>query len=534
LGSDAFWTVGPGGQNLLVADAEVVAQVVHRWKDFPKPVQAYTSLRVYGQNVVTAEGPTWQRHRKITGPPFNERNNRYLTLISSREKNTNMYSLVFRETLAQAKAMLASFTHDARGYESTAGQEPTVEDLLRWTMTITLHVISGAGFNLKMAWPFSSVTDSDLPAKPSKTDVEKQSITFKMTQKHNLSFQESVTAITVYLPFICFVPANMLRYSPFRIMRDALRASDDFVAYMREMIAEAQSPSAMAEAATAKERDDTLSSGKADLLGTIVRAGKSDSNMVLNEEETIGNIFIFIMAGHETTASALQVALLLLATHPNIQQKVQAEIDGIWAAKDPCEDLSYGDYPKMRTIMAVMLEALRLFPAIALIPKVTNSAPQTLKMGDYEIHVPTSTTVSIDTIGLHRNTKYWGPDPHEFRPSRWLMAPGYTQPKDTVNESTAHSDLLCPVKGSYMAFSGGFRACLGKKFAQVEFCCLVAVLLKDHSIELVKENGRSWEETRRKAEMDMNARRSGLAMRMQKKIKVRFVKRGTEAFPPRG
>ena len=60
------------------------------------------------------------------------------------------------------------------------------------------------------------------------------------------------------------------------------------------------------------------------------------------------------------------------------------------------------------------------------------------------------------------------------------------------------------------------------------------MLLKDHSIELVKENGRSWEETRRRAEMDMNARRSGLAMRMQKQIKVRFVRRSMEAFPPRG
>jgi cytochrome P450 len=102
----------------------------------------------------------------------------------------------------------------------------------------------------------------------------------------------------------------------------------------------------------------------------------------------------------------------------------------------------HGDYPKMRTIMAVMLEALRLFPVVALIPKVTNG-PQTLKMGDYEIHVPPSTTVRIDSIGLHRNTKYWGPVPHEFCPARWLMAPGYTQPKDTVNKSTAHPDLLC-------------------------------------------------------------------------------------------
>jgi hypothetical protein len=51
--------------------------------------------------------------------------------------------------------------------------------------------------------------------------------------------------------------------------------------------------------------------------------------MALNEEETIGNIFILIMAGHE------------LATHPDTQQKVQTEIDSIWASKHPGEDLSW-------------------------------------------------------------------------------------------------------------------------------------------------------------------------------------------------
>jgi hypothetical protein len=74
LGSDTYWTVGPGGVALWSSDADVISQVVHRWKDFSKLVDDYLALNAYGKNVVTTDGADWQRHRKITGPPFNERN----------------------------------------------------------------------------------------------------------------------------------------------------------------------------------------------------------------------------------------------------------------------------------------------------------------------------------------------------------------------------------------------------------------------------------------------------------------------------
>jgi len=54
-----------------------MTEICHRWKDFSKPVQAYQALNVFGGNIVSAEGAVWQRHRKITAPPFNERNSRY-------------------------------------------------------------------------------------------------------------------------------------------------------------------------------------------------------------------------------------------------------------------------------------------------------------------------------------------------------------------------------------------------------------------------------------------------------------------------
>jgi hypothetical protein len=114
------------------------------------------------------------------------------------------------------------------------------------------------------------------------------------------------------------------------------------------------------------------------------------------------------------------------------------------------------------------------------------------------------------------------------------MPPGYVPPPNSSNEAPAHKDLLCPHKGAFLAFSTGFRACLGKKFAQVEFCTLIAVLFKDYSVELVRESkDETWESAKSKAMGKMFDRTTGIAARMKEKVKVRFVKRGSENFPER-
>jgi len=78
------------------------------------------------------------------------------------------------------------------------------------------------------------------------------------------------------------------------------------------------------------------------------------------------------------------------------------------------------------------------------------------------------------------------------------------------------------------------RSCLGKKFAQVEFCTIVAVLLRETSIELVDDgDGKGWEMKRREALECLDRRRTIIALRMLGKVKVRFVRRGHESFPVR-
>ncbi|KAK0108949.1 hypothetical protein ONS96_002786 [Cadophora gregata f. sp. sojae] len=506
LKSDVFWTVGPGGQALYVADADVISQIVHRWKDFSKKVVHYRTLAVFGPNVVTVEGSDWQRHRKITGPPFNERNS----------------GLVFDKSVTQGRDMLASFTHDVEGRQAS----PVVEDLMHWSMTVALNVISSAAFNLHVPWPIKSIESPVRPWETSQTSLAASKT--DTTKKHGMTFQHCVHAVMNNLPFIIFFPAWVLRKSPFQTMRNMQVSSDEFKSHMQELIDKNQN--------TFKSTGED--SGNNDLLNNIIKANATDTSHALNADEMIGNIFIFIVAGHETSANTLQTCLILLAIYPNVQKAVQDEIDGIWATKKSGEDLVYKeDYPKMRMISATVLEGLRLFPPVVGIPKevpMENLAGQTLTYRDKPFFVPPNTDITIDVVSTQRNYRYWGDDSQEFRPSRWLMPPGYIAPPNTTNESPGHADIFCPPKGAFIAFSAGFRGCLGRKFAQVELCTLIAVLLKDYSIELVGEKGASFKDAQKQALAAIDDRRTEIAMRMRKAVKVRFVKRGSESFPPRG
>jgi hypothetical protein len=238
--------------------------------------------------------------------------------------------LVFAESLDQGKAMLHSFTHDAGNNACLPGSEAIVEDLAHWTMTVALHVLSGAAFNLKMAWPTHSVLapeSSPVPSSSTQTNT-----------KHQLSFQQSLDFLDVLSVVILF-PKWVMRHSPFRGIRHILTCTEEFVVYIRELIASTEQ-----------------NASKGDLLSAIVKAGKADEKMALSESETIGNMFLFIVAGHETTSNALQTALLMLACEPDIQRQVQQEIDTIWADKKDAQDWCYEtDYPRMRTMMAVIV-----------------------------------------------------------------------------------------------------------------------------------------------------------------------------------
>lgn len=232
--------------------------------------------------------------------------------------------------------MLDSFIQDADGTKSAPGHEPVVKDLIHWTMTLTLNVIAGASFNIKAAWPTRSVaaeSEQSLPA------LEEGESDMSSSDEKSLPFHHSLTLVMNNIRILIGVPAVILRNSPLRYLT---RASDHFQSYTREMI-------------EAHKTEKSTENNVGDLLGNIVKNSSQDNGKGLSEQEMIGNIYIFMVAGHETSASTLKTALVLLASDPQIQMQVQKEIDGIWATKKVGEELSYDDYPKMRIIMALMV-----------------------------------------------------------------------------------------------------------------------------------------------------------------------------------
>ena len=132
IGADTFLTVCPERIVLCTAEASVISQISNRRNDFPKALEVYGSLKIYGENVVVVEGQRWRHHRKITSPPFSEKNN----------------GLVWQETLDQTMAMVGSWFDGPRATESR-----TLSTIAEDAMRLSLHIISRAGFGVPLEWP---------------------------------------------------------------------------------------------------------------------------------------------------------------------------------------------------------------------------------------------------------------------------------------------------------------------------------------------------------------------------------------------
>ncbi|KAK0338154.1 hypothetical protein LTR02_001879 [Friedmanniomyces endolithicus] len=538
IGSDVFLLVAPGANTLYVADPEAISQITTRRNDFPKPIWMYASVDIYGKSVVSTEGANWRHHRKITSPPFTEKNNH----------------LVWQESVHQANSMVASMV------SADVERSGSVWDVAAQAMRLSLHVISKAGFGVRLPWPHEEVET-------------------KIPEGHTLSYKDALSSLLENIIVVMLTPRWLLGRSPLKIHKAANESFLEWGKYMRELYEQKK-----AELQTGESRDGM------DLMGALVKgagitgetnghadpekASPSGSKQLLTDDEIFGNAFVFILAGHETAANTIHFAMMLLAMHPQSQRRLQKDLDDILGDR-PSSEWDYDeDVPKLFGSMcgAVMNEELRLIPPVVGIPKMSTAGrPQGLQLGGKHVTVPADCNVTLDTVALHRNPKYW---PHtseadllDFRPERWLVDGGANGHHDHGHGDEAHSNvdegldfddgpdkrpdtapsLFRPAKGAYIPFSDGYRSCLGRRFAQVEILAVLAVVFKTWSIELCvglsmsdEEIERADEEVRREAweRADKRARellRTGMmtiiTIQMRKgKVPMRFVKRGSERF----
>jgi len=191
----------------------------------------------------------------------------------------------------------------------------------------------------------------------------------------------------------------------------------------------------------------------------------------LSRRELMGNIFVYLLAGHETTAHTLAFALGLLACYPDEQQKLYDHIQSVLGGNRPP---TYEDVRNLTRPLAVMLETLRLFPPIIRMPKkAANDTTLSIHVssGEFEgqrksVFIPKGSYVFLNAIGMHYNPRYWK-DPYEFNPERFMSADWN--------------------KDAFLPFSLGARACPGRRFAEVEGVCILTAIVMRYKIELSPE-----------------------------------------------
>ncbi|KAF8587184.1 cytochrome P450 [Ramaria rubella] len=383
----------------ILADPLAIKEVTVHHARFPKPVEDYKILSFFGQNIIVTENAEWKKHRKICAPSFSERNNK----------------LVWDETIRIVLDMFDNWGVD--------NSEVVIDHVVDITLPLALLIISIAGFGRRVSW----AEDKQIPP------------------GHQMSFKDALHSASTYLSLKLIIPNWVYRFSKF--LRHVQLANDELQMYMQEMIMDRR-------ASEVKEERD-------DLFSALLDANENDKEV--SDQELIGNIFIFLVAGHETTAHTLCFTLGLLALEQVEQEKLFQHVTSVV----PNSGLpNYEHMNKLSYPLAVLYETLRLYPPVDLIPKVSledTTLPVVHPDGSIgSLPIAKGTKLNLSTVGLHYNPRSW-PDPEAFKPSRFLG----DYPKD-----------------AFLSFSSGARACLGRRFFETESIAIITMIVMRYKIEV--------------------------------------------------
>lgn len=187
---------------------------------------------------------------------------------------------------------------------------------------------------------------------------------------------------------------------------------------------------------------------RSDILSMLLLA-TDDSGAPLSDDEVHDELITMLIAGHETTATALSWTFHRLTQHPEVLAKVLEEVDATSA-----EDA--GERAEHPYLDAVIKESLRIHPVI---PGIGRVLQEPLELAGYAL--PKGSMLTCSILLAHFNEAAW-PEPDRFDPTRFL--PG--------------GSAIKPTAYTYFPFGGGIRRCIGEAFALFEMRIVLATVLR--------------------------------------------------------
>lgn len=351
---------------------------------------------LFAKSLLFEEGNEWKSTRKALTPAF-------------------MYSNLkgVSECFTQLGTKLLTKLEEERK-QSNNGVE-----VYRWTSAFALDVIGQAGFS----YDFGAMDQTETQAK---SDL-------------NTLMQNFTDMKRMFIPLFERLPLDVNKQSKL--------AADRTLELMRSVIEN-------------KRKNQTPEENQQhnDVLSVMLEYERSNPAEQLSDERLVQNMFLFFLAGHETSAVTLAFVLHNLSKHKDVQEKVFEEVNRVLDGRIP----TFADLDKLQYLESVIKETLRLQPPATLMTRVT-STDQVI--GDY--HVPAGVTIGIPIFTLHRDERWWS-DPETFNPDRF---------NDKDQNSKRHTYAWIP-------FSAGPRICIGLKFAMMEMKTGIAMIVQQYQLSL--------------------------------------------------
>lgn len=189
-----------------------------------------------------------------------------------------------------------------------------------------------------------------------------------------------------------------------------------------------------------------------DLLNLLLEARDPETGVALTDDDVRDQLLVFLSAGYETTGAALAFTLHLLARHPEVQQRVRAEVCEATGSRPTELDIGRFEFTKQ-----VINESLRLYPPAHTIVRKASSDTEILGRS-----VDAGRIVAVSVWGIHHHPEIW-PAPHTFDPDRW--------------EANGRH------RYSHLPFGGGPRSCIAADLATEELLIAVATIIAAFDVQ---------------------------------------------------
>ncbi|MEY4763561.1 MAG: hypothetical protein RI907_234 [Pseudomonadota bacterium] len=386
---------------LVLSDHALIGRLLRdRPERFRRPTRMYDVIQGMGiaEGVFTAEGDKWARQRRMVMASF----------------APGQVKAYFPRLLQVAERLRQRWVPAAQ-----SGRPLDMQDEL---MRFTVDVISGLAFGI---------------------DVDTVSKGGDVIQQH----------LNVVMPTIWRRTQSLVPYWKF-VKLPVDRAMERGVAAVNQAVA------GFIADARQRLKDPARRLAPQNLLeAMLVAADEPGSGM--SDADVVGNVFIMLLAGEDTTATSISWMLYLLSRQPQALARLQEEVDR--ALPHDLADWTPADMDKLDYLEACIHESMRLRPVGPL--NVVEPIEDTVIEG-YRVPKLTSVLLLMRTDGMRAEHF---PQPDAFRPERWLPDAG----RDLAPESP---------KRMLMPFGAGPRICPGRYLAILEIKLAVAMLLRQFKL----------------------------------------------------